>query len=298
MRRAAAAFAVLLVPLVLAPVLQAGIAQSQPVVKKSTTIEIDAGDIEFEGDINWYVLDGSVRPDLGGLVTIRNLSGTCARVHVDFVTPLGTTWSTWDGKERCAPDGKKHTWKVREQTYSSNKVAKVKVTLQKKTASGYTALGSATRSLGTVHGDVRIAEPTYDFGSSDLLAGSPWHPGDVAWSLSGGRATAKLSGTLHIDNATSACARMVLTYLDDDGDVLSTRTGGTKCATDNSHFKFPITLGGFSDAHVSDVKVSLQSIASDGSVRTIGTDTSNFGGYVDTHTRLASGSLSGGDPYR
>ena len=168
------------------------------------------------------------------------------------------------------------------------------MTLEKKTGSTYTSLGSATRALGTVHTDVKISASTYDFGSEDLLAGSPWHPADVAWSLSGGRTTATLTGTLHIKNASGACARMELAYLDDGGAVLSTRTGGTKCASDNGHFKFPITLGGFGDYRVSDLRVSLESIAANGSVRTVGTAYSNFGGYVETKYVLTGGSWEKG----
>ena len=287
----AVAFGVVAVPL-------ANALEWEFAVKKSAKIELDAGNVEFEGDVDWYVLEGRLRPDVAGILTIKNLDGQCARMRVDFLTGLDAVWSTWQGAEHCAGDAKKHEWKIRKQDYSTNKITKVRVTLERRSGGSFTSLGPATRRLGTVHREIKIAANGIDFGSEDLLGGAPWHPGDLAWSVSEGRVTAKLTGTLHIDNATGACARLKLTYRDDDGDLVATREGGTKCASDNGHFKFPITLGGFGDHAIAEIRVSLQSIANDGSVRTVGSATSSFGGHQEVGLRWSGGSGGSGDPYR
>ena len=241
-------------------------------------ITIHTSGADFDGTLDWWTDGGEVEPVLTGILELDRSAGTCARVRMDLQTSAGALVLTRTGHEVCAGDNAKHSYSVDLGYYSSIKVGKVKAVVERRNSNGkFTTIGSETNALPALAESFTITARGLDFGGGDFAAGVPTNRGSLYWNLEAGKFTPKLYGTLHIDNAAGACGRVRLTYLDSDGTALARETGSTKCASDNGHREFAIHFGPFSDSRIAKVKVTLQSIPTNGDAIGLGSRTFVYG---------------------
>jgi len=234
-----------------------------------------AGAPTKSGYLAWDLNDGKLKPALHGHLHLKDVRDLCARMRLDYYSITHIFLTTKYGGQVCADNDKRHEWDVNLAPYESNKIGKVKVSIEKLTAKkDWTIVGSETVTLSTVHDKVKITEDGFDFGGEAFALGAPTNSGDVAWSWSNGQVTPHLTGVLHINNAAGACARMKLDYFQEDGTRLAEEFGGKVCAPDNQHHSWTVDLMPFSDGKLESIKVSIQTLAADGQWRTIGTETS------------------------
>lgn len=262
----------------------------------SSEIKIDQKKLEFDGGLDWEIHDGEMKPLLHGDLDLKDAGGLCGRMRMDFYGGEHVSLTTKYGGEVCAKGDTRQDWEVDLSPYDSNKLNEVKVSIEKKTAStDWTIIGSKTVKLSTIHDKVKITEDGFDFGGNTFVLGAPTNSGDVAWSWTGGKVIPLLTGTLHINNAASACARMRIEYFTLDDVFLADKVGGKVCAADNTHHTWSVDLDPYGDGKLAYIKVSLQTLGADGSWRTIGTHSVT---YVNAPfccencvCRLASGKL-------
>ena len=115
------------------------------------------------------------------------------------------------------------------------------------------ATGPAHAVLDT--DSVRVTGDKVDFGGSVWGIHSPVGSGTMTWSVVNGFYTPRLTGTLHMEDASGDFARMHISYWDGGGNHISTRHGGIVQAPDNSHEDWsvdlsPINLSQIVEAHV------------------------------------------------
>lgn len=77
----------------------------------------------------------------------------------------------------------------------------------------------------------------------------------MTWSIVDGFYTPRLTGTLHMEDASGQFARMHISYWDGGGGYIATRHGGTVQASGNGHQSWsvdlsPVTLMQIVEAHV------------------------------------------------
>jgi len=102
---------------------------------------------------------------------------------------------------------------------------------------------------------VKLTDSKVDFGGSAFAFSDPVGSGTVEWTINSGYYTPRLTGTLHLNNASGVYARMHISYWDGGGGHIDTRHGGTVQAPDNSHHSWsvdlsPITLSQIVEVHV------------------------------------------------
>ena len=83
------------------------------------------------------------------------------------------------------------------------------------------------------------------------------------WTLIDGQVTARLTGSLYINNSSGVCSRMNLRYLTSGGTFLTSRSGGEVC----------VDLDPYTSNKVGKVDVQLQTQGSNGSWNTAGSQT-------------------------
>ncbi len=236
-----------------------------------------AGAPTGSGDVHWHIVDGQINPIVDGTLHLNDVQGLCARMRVDYYVNSSTVWTTRYGGEVCAPDDKHHAYSVALGEYTSNKISEVKVSVEKKTASqDWQSVGSQRVKLITTHSSVKITEDGFDFGGQTFIGSGPTNSGEIAWSWSGGQITPHLTGTLHINNAASACARMRIEYYSATDERLSDQYGGKVCAVDNKHHSWNVDLKPFDDGKIVWVRVSLQNLGADEVWRTVGSHSVSY----------------------
>ncbi len=241
-------------------------------------VAIHTSGTDFDGTIDWWVDEATPEPYLSGTLEISKSAGTCARMRLEYQSSTGVALRTTYGGEVCAGDNAKHQWSVSLGGYTSNKLGKVKVAVQHRNSNGsFATIGSETHVYPTLSESFTITASGLDFGGDLFALGVPTGKGHLDWKLSGGQVTPQLTGTLHIDNAAGACGRMRLTYMTATGTTLDRAYSTTRCATDNRHHEWAVALGPFGDRTVGKVKVTLQSIATNGSVLGLGSKTYTYG---------------------
>lgn len=246
-------------------------------VDSSWFFKINKDKFEFDGKLKWTIEDGVVKPYLGGELYFEDAGGLCGRMRMDFYGGHHALLTTKYGGTQCVKVEKRQGYTVSLLSYESNKVNEVKVSIEKKTASkDWTIIGSETVKLSTVHETVKITDDGFDFGGQTFVLGVPTTGGDVAWTWNEGKATPRVTGTLHINNAASACARIRIKYFTNDDVLLEKKFGGKKCAHDNAHHTWPIVLGPYGNGKLHHITVSLQTLGADDNWRTIGTDSSSY----------------------
>lgn len=249
-----------------------------------------AGAPTDDGWLDWLLVDGQLTPSLSGHLHLNDVRDLCARMRMDYYVG-GRLWTTKTGGQVCASDDKHHEWNVTLADYTSNKIDEVRVSIEKLTAmKDWTIVGSQRQKLGPVRDKVKITEDGFDFGGRTFIGSGPSNSGEVIWTWSGGQVSPRLIGTLHINNAATACARMRIEYLKKDDTRLAEKFGGKVCAPDNRHHHWDVDLEPYSDSKLAYVKISLQTLGADDTWRTAGSTTSH---YLKVPIALCSG---GGRP--
>ena len=173
----------------------------------------------------------------------------------------------------CVSDDRHHEWTVDLDPYADNEIDDVEIALQKQTATGWSVVSSAVRSVDTHSDDVKITDSGIDFGGSGFFAGAPSGSGSMHWHLDDGKVEPHLTGSLHLDNSSGVCARMNLRYLSSSGAFLTSRAGGVVCAADNAHHSWSVDLEPYESNKVAKVTVQTQTQGSNGSWNTAGSKT-------------------------
>lgn len=235
-----------------------------------------AGAPTNDGWLDWHLVDGQLIPSLSGHIHLNDVRDLCARMRMDYYVG-GQLWTTKTGGQVCASDDKHHEWDVNLADYTSSKIDEVRVSIEKLTATkDWTIVGSQRRKLTPVHQKVKITEDGFDFGGQTFLGSGPTDSGEVIWTWSGAQVSPRITGTLHINNAATACARMRIEYFKEDDTLLAEKFGGTVCAPDNKHYKWDVDLEPYSDNKLAYVKIGLQTLGADKAWRTPGSATSRY----------------------
>jgi len=138
-----------------------------------------AGAPSGSGSIDWFLVDGQLTPSLSGHLHLNDVRELCARMRMDYYT--GDIFLTTKyGGQVCAQDDKHHEWDVFLADYASSKIDKVKVSIEKLTATkNWTIVGSDTLKLKAVKDNVKITEDGFDFGGKVCAADNRHH----TWSV-------------------------------------------------------------------------------------------------------------------
>ena len=247
-------------------------------------VKINESKFEFDGWLTWGMAEGQMEPSLHGDLDLHDAEGLCGRMRLDLYGGGHVFLTTKYGGSKCAESGKRLRWVIdlipydnNGNPYRSNKIDEVKVSIEKKTASqDWTIIGSKTVKMSPLHTKVKITEEGMDFGGETLVAGAPGKSGDVAWTWKEGHVTPRVTGRIHLNHVASACARLQIEYFAYDDELLATKAGGKRCASDNSHYWGDVDLSPYSDGKIASIKVHLQSLRTDGSWRTVGTDSATY----------------------
>jgi hypothetical protein len=112
---------------------------------------------------------------------------------------------------------------LRLDAYADDAIDNMKISLQKKTASGWSTVESATYEVDTSDDKVKITEDGVDFGDLSFELGAPLGHGDMSWELDGAQVAPRLLGGLHLNNSSGVCARINLRYYTQAGSFLTKR---------------------------------------------------------------------------
>lgn len=261
------------------------------------------GELTESGDVEWKVDDNEVTPVLKGELHLDGFyESQCARLRIDYYTSGTVYLITRHGGKQCASFNNHEVRGIDLSPWTSDKVGKVKITLQRETSSGsWESLGSDWSTLNTYtdhYVDIRSDSPAeiqgFDFGD-DTWNGSQTVPngdGQVEWEFSGGQITPRLTGFLHLDDVPGECARMRVDYYADQGaldggpadtnlnaDHLETIYGGEVCmdADDDSHQRWSVDLGGYSHYLIDHIGISIERLRPNGTWATVDSTHSDFG---------------------
>jgi hypothetical protein len=233
-----------------------------------------AGAPTGDGDLKFDYTGGQIKPHLTGTLHMNDADGTCARMHLDYRDRNGTSLRIEHGGTVCVNDDKHHEFSVDLQPYSDNRIASVLVQLEKETVSGWFVVDNAVYTANTFDDSVKITEDGVDFGATNTFLGNaPTGSGTMHWTLIDGQVTARLTGSIYINNSSGVCSRMNLRYLTSGGTFLTSRSGGEVCADDNGLHQFTVNLDPYTSNKVGKVDVQLQTQGSNGSWNTAGSQT-------------------------
>lgn len=273
---------------------------------KITEPEFDFGGEGFlagaptqQGRLDWYIVDGRIQPILEGYLHLKDAGGLCGRMRMDYYAN-GILLTTKFGREICAPDDKRFIGKYHMDEYMSNKLDEVRVSIEKLTADKkWTIVGSHSRKLIPLRLDVKITEDGFDFGGRTFAVGVPTNSAEVIWTWDQGQVHPRVVGTLHINNAATACARLRIEYFDVTHTRLTEQFSGKMCAPDNQHYIKEIDLDAFKDNALTHLRIELQTLGADDTWRTIGSANSTYALYLDPNASytvvLGGGSLNWGE---
>lgn len=235
-----------------------------------------AGAPTTDGWVDWFLIDGQLTPSLSGYLHMNDVPGLCARMRMDYYVE-GQLWMTKTGSKVCASDDKHHVRAVTLSDYTSSKIDEVRVSIEKLTAiKDWTIVGSQRRKLVPIRYKVKITEDGFDFGGKTFLGSGPTNSGEVTWTWKGAQVSPRITGTLHINNAATACARMRIEYFKGDGTRLTEKFSGSVCAPDNKRYSWDMDLEPYSDNKLTYIKISLQTQGADNAWHTAGSTTSDY----------------------
>jgi hypothetical protein len=137
-------------------------------------------------------------------------------------------------------------------------------------SSGGSSGSNSSNSSGDCHGSdsygfdlIKITSTGIDFGDSSFVLGAPLGSGSVNWSVPNcDYYTARLVGTLHLDNVAGQYGRMHVSYWW-GGVYVDTRHSNSLYAPDNGHEEMPINMSPYIGANVDEVHVCTE-ISDDG----------------------------------
>lgn len=137
-------------------------------------------------------------------------------------------------------------------------------------------MGSQRQKLGPVRNKVKFTEDGFNFGGKTFVGSGPTNSGEVIWTWGGGQVSPSLTGTLHINNAATACARICIEYFREDDTALADRFGGKVCAPDNQHHHWDVDLEPYSDGKLAYIRISPHTLGADDTWRTGGSTASHY----------------------
>jgi hypothetical protein len=225
------------------------------------------------GDVEWDYGGGDVTPLLTGTLHLTNASGECARMRLQQLDVAGAPTVTAVGGVVCAPNNAHNAFAVNLNPSGDPLTHHATVSIERLTpAGGWATVGSVTAWADTQPDPVQIAPGGgVGFGGAGWLFGAPVGSGSVSWNLENGTLKPHLTGTLHLVNNAGQCARMNLDYLTEFGAFITSRSGGTVCAANNSHHTWTVDLAPYRDV-IGQVDVEIQTLGAFGWV-TIGNQT-------------------------
>ena len=100
-------------------------------------------------------------------------------------------------------------------------------------------------------------------GTWDPVFTAPAGWGSVYWSIVDGFYTPRLTGYIHLNNASGKYGRMHLSYYYPNGVFLYARHGGSVYAPDGKHHHWSVDLSPLNPEHITEVKVCTE-ISDDG----------------------------------
>jgi hypothetical protein len=115
------------------------------------------------------------------------------------------------------------------------------------------ALGAAL-ATGSARAAMVDHDPVATLGSGTSYE---FRDGDLYWYYEFGAISAHLTGTLRIDEAKGACARMRMEYFNDSVSI-QTKYGGTVCAPNSEKNEWNVDMNPYADASIDLVKVSVE----------------------------------------
>lgn len=241
--------------------------------------------------VEWLVDDNDLTPHVTGILHLAGVNDVCARMRIDYYTSGTVHLTNRSGGTVCAPDNGRHAWSVDLDPYTSNKIGKVKVSIEVQLPDGtYSIVGSDWSTL-SAFADTRVQVSESDgtgtwgigFGGS-AWNGNPVSFGRIDWDLSGGQIRPHLTGSLHLESAAGSCVRMRIDYYSDDGsdagtssDYLTTVYGGTVCALDNAHHEWTVDRDDYADDTIRHVRVAIEEQLSANSWTVVDSTYSYFG---------------------
>jgi hypothetical protein len=246
-----------------------------------TSVGYDFGESGFafgeptnSGEIHFHHENGGqIRPHLLGVIHLNDADGTCGRMRMEYYNNAGTWLNTSYGGAVCVTDDQHHSWSVDLDPYSNSAIQSVRVSVQKETVAGWSTTASTTYSMDTHSDSVKITEDGVDFGDDSWSFGQPSGSGSVSWTIANGVVTPRATGIIHLNNSSGECARINLRYLTETGSYIDSRPGGTVCSPDNAHNRWSVNLAPYGHRDIGQVQVQLQTLASNGSYVTAGSQT-------------------------
>jgi hypothetical protein len=225
------------------------------------------------GRLEFALKNGQIEPRLTGTLHLNDADGTCARVRLSY-RDRGNDDLTDPAYSsiRCVDDDHHHEYDVDLADYADDDIDNVRLSLQKKTASGWSTVESDTFPVDTKDDKVKITADGVDFGNLMFDLGEPGH-GDMSWDLDGAVLAPHLSGGLHLNNSSGVCARINLRYYTSAGTFLTKRADEEFCADDNGHTFRIIDISPHASNKIGKVKIQLQTLAANGSWQVAGHQT-------------------------
>jgi hypothetical protein len=233
-----------------------------------------AGSPTRGGRLKFDLSDGRIEPRLTGTLHVKDADGTCARVKLAYRDRSDDALTDPAySPTKCVDDDHHHEYSVDLDSYADNAIDNVKISLQKKTASGWSTVESETYPVDTSDDKVKITADGVDFGDLSFDLGAPLGHGDMSWKLDGVDVAPRLLGGLHLNNSSGVCARINLRYYTQAGAFLTKRADDEMCAQDNGHHSRIIDFSPHASNKIAEVKVQLQTQASNGSWNVAGSRT-------------------------
>ena len=223
--------------------------------------------------VDWMVDDNDLTPHTTGILHLAGVNNECARMRIDYYSSATIFLTTRYGGTVCAEDNGWNRWSVDLDPYTSDKIGKVKVSIEVRLPDlTFDIVGSAWSTLSTfTDSTVNVAENSgggvwgIGFGGSGWTDGNPTGFGTIVWDFTGGQIRPRLTGRLHVESGAGDCVRMRIDYFADDGadagtadDLLTTVFGGTVCALDNSHHQWTVDRNDYAGSTIRRVKVSIE----------------------------------------
>jgi len=233
-----------------------------------------AGSPTRGGRLEFDLRDGRIEPRLTGTLHVNDADGTCARMKIAY-RDRGDDELTDPAYSatRCVDDDQHHEYAVDLDDYADNEIDNVRISLQRKTASGWSTVEAKTYTVDTSDNKVKITEDGVDFGDLSLDLGVPLGSGEINWRLDGAEVEPYLLGGLHINNAAGLCARVNLRYYTAAGGFLTSRADEEMCAPNNGHWTRIVGFSPHASNKIAKVKVQLQTQATNGSWNVAGSQT-------------------------
>ena len=249
-------------------------------------IKIKEKKFTFDGWIWWGMNDGQIKSNVHGDLDVKDAKGLCARMRMDFYGGAHIFLKTKHGGSHCPKNDKRLRYEIalipyqdksEGIVYKSNKINKIKVSIEKKTAKkGWKIIGSQTVKLSPFHDKVKITRKGFDFGGKTFLAGAPTKSGEVVWTWSEGKVTPRVMGRLHLNNVASACARLQIEYFTYDKELLTTKFGEKLCASTNTHYGRDVDFSPYGNGKIAYMTITIQTLRADGSWDSLGWETSRY----------------------